>query len=259
MTTEGSLVAAQRQEEIFRRALARRVVRVKDLALEYGVHEMTIRRDLDQLTEGGRLERIHGGARLSERTSEELSHQLRAGQNREGKEAIAREALRMLQPGNVIALDASTTCLALARMLGGLGVGAIVTSLDAAEALAEAGVPFTLAGGAFHPSSRSFVGTLAERTLERLNPDKAFFSAKGYTPATGFADPQLPEVAVKSALLRGAGAKIALLDHTKFGRPALARIAGTDEIDAIITDQEPEAVYREAFARNDVRLILAQP
>ena len=119
----------------------------------------------------------------------------------------------------MVALDASTTSLALARLLGGREVSAIVTGLDAAEALAAGGVPFILAGGAFHPPARSFVGATVERTLDRLNPDKAFFSAKGFTPETGFADPHLPEVEVKASLVRGAGTVVALLDASKMGRP----------------------------------------
>ena len=248
-----------RQQEILRRALASRVVRVKELAQDYGVHEMTIRRDLDLLAEGGRLERVHGGARLAERTSEEVSHTLRAVQNAEAKERIARAALALVQEGDTVALDASTTSLALARLLGGRGVSAIVTSLDAAEALAARGVPFVLAGGTFHPPARSFVGASVVRTLEGLNPDKAFFSAKGFTPETGFADPHLPEVEVKTALLRGAGRRVALLDASKFGRTALARIARTDEVDTVVTDEEPSAEIRGAFSGADVRLIVTSP
>ncbi len=251
------MTAEARQQEILRRALARRVVRVRELAAEYGVHEMTIRRDLDVLTEGGRLQRVHGGARLAEAGAEETGHALRLVQSGEAKEAIARAALALIEEGDTLALDASTTALALARLLAGRRVQAVVTGLDAAEALAAGGVPFILAGGAFHAPARSFVGALATGALERLNVDKAFFSAKGYAPETGFADPHLPEVEAKVALLRGAGTVVALMDASKFGRSALARIARTDEVDAVVTDQAPEAIYRESFMNSDVRLIVA--
>ena len=249
--------AYDRQQEILRRALLRRVVRVKDLASEYGVHEMTIRRDLDQLAESGQLERVHGGARLSERASEELSHQLRATHNRAAKEAIAMEALKLLAEGDTVALDASTTSLALGRRLGGRKVQAIVTSLDAAEALAGSGVPFILAGGTFHPPARSFVGATVQATLGKLNPDKVFFSAKAYSEETGFCDPHLPEVEVKIALIRGGGTVIALLDHTKFNCRSLAQIAGLDRVDVVVTDRDPLPADVETMAANDVRLIVA--
>jgi DeoR/GlpR family transcriptional regulator of sugar metabolism len=252
------MTSEARQQEILRRVLGQRQVRVKELAAEYGVHEMTIRRDLDLLADSGHILRIHGGARLGERTSEELSYQLRSTQNQGAKESIARAALGLIEEGDTIALDASTTSLALARMLGGRDVRAIVTGLDAAEALAAVGIPFVLAGGAFHPPARSFVGAFVKSTLERLNADKAFFSAKGYTSESGFSDPHLPEVEVKAALLRGGGTVVALLDAPKFGRRSLARIASTDEVDVVVTDCHLGQTYEEEFSRQDVRLIVAE-
>ena len=251
------MTSEARQQEILRRALARRTVRVKDLAAEYGVHEMTIRRDLDLLAEGGRLRRVHGGARLAETTGEETSHALRLAQNAEAKEAIAHAALALVEDGDTVALDASTTALTLARLLPGRRVQAVVTGLDAALVLAVGGVPFVLAGGAFHAPARSFVGAFAVGALERLSVDKAFFSAKGFTPETGFADPHLPEVEAKAALIRGAGTVVALLDATKFGRSAFARIAALDEVDVVVTDRELEPALGEAFLNCDVRLVVA--
>jgi DeoR/GlpR family transcriptional regulator of sugar metabolism len=258
MASEGSLVALERQQEILRRAYVEKVVRIKDLAPEYGVHEMTIRRDLDQLAEQGQLERIHGGARLTDKSSEELAHNLRAGHNPEGKDRMAREALRLISDGDVVALDASTSCLALVRLLRARSIQAFVTSLDAAEVLAGSGVPFVLVGGEFHAPARSFVGSFFYETLSRLHPDKVFLSAKGFTPETGFTDPHLPEVESKTRLHRCGGTTIMLLDHTKFGRRSLATIAGAHEIDVVITDREPAPIYRAAFEEADVRLIVAE-
>ncbi|MGC8469635.1 MAG: DeoR family transcriptional regulator, partial [Acetobacteraceae bacterium] len=150
MRSEPAGLAPARQQEILRRALAAKLVRVKDLANDFGVHEMTVRRDLETLAEQGMLERVHGGARLRERMSEELSHQLRAARNTEAKARIARAALALVDDGDTVALDASTTALALARILHARKAAAIVSGLDAAEELAQSGVPFELVGGTFN-------------------------------------------------------------------------------------------------------------
>src|SRR6476469_7079263 len=168
-----------RQQDILRRALTHKVVRIKELAAELGVHEMTVRRDIDALCEQGKLLRTHGGAQLLDRTSEELSQQLRAGQNVEAKERIARAALELIQDGDTVALDASTTSLALARLLVARRVQAIACSLDAANVLASASVPFLMVGGNFNVQARSFVGAFFTETMARLHPDLVFFSAKG--------------------------------------------------------------------------------
>jgi len=262
VVSETAALLPGRQQDILRRALTLKVVRVRDLAAEFGVHEMTVRRDLDALCEAGKLSRVHGGARLLERTSEELSHQLRAGQNVDAKERIARAALELIGDGDTVALDASTTCLALARLLPGLhgngrAVQAIATSLDCADALAAGGVPFLMVGGTFHAPARSFVGAFFMDTMERLHPDKVFFSAKAYTPETGFTDPHLPEVGAKQALVRSGGSAIALLDSSKFGRRALATIATHADIDALVTDAPPGDEVRRELEADDIRLVIA--
>jgi DeoR family fructose operon transcriptional repressor len=262
MVTETAALLPGRQQDILRRAMVEKVVRVKDLAAEFGVHEMTVRRDLDALCEAGKLSRVHGGARLLDQTSQELSHQLRSGQNVDAKERMARAALNLIQDGDTVALDASTTCLALARLLPSLHghgrrVQAIACSLDAANALAAGGVPFLMVGGNFHAPARSFVGAFFMDTMQRLHPDKVFFSAKAYTPGAGFTDPHLPEVGAKQSLVRSGGSAVALIDSSKFGRRALATIATHADIHALITDQEPAPDVRAQLEHDDIQLIIA--
>ena len=97
---ETTLLASERQEEILRKVRTDNIVRIKDLAAEYGVHEMTVRRDLDQLAERGQLERFHGGARVNEKHAEDLSHFLRSTQNIAEKERIARAAFDLIEWGS---------------------------------------------------------------------------------------------------------------------------------------------------------------
>lgn len=244
--------------EILRRILSRKAVRVKDLAAEYGVHEMTIRRDLDTLAERANIERVHGGARLAERANEEFSSTHRATKHQAEKESIARAALGLIRDGETVGLDASTTCLALAKLLGEKDVLAIATCLDAAEALAASGVPFILAGGVFHPPARSFTGPMVRDNLSRLHPDKVFFSAKGVSATGGFTDANLLEAEAKSALIASGGMVVGLMDASKFGRIALATIVELHGVDALITDKQVTDETRAALDAADIRLIVAK-
>ncbi|MFB9995429.1 DeoR/GlpR family DNA-binding transcription regulator [Deinococcus oregonensis] len=247
-----------RQQDILRRALSDKVVRIKDLAAEFGVHEMTVRRDIDMLCEQGKLLRVHGGAQLLDKSSEELSQSMRAAQNVEAKERIARAALALIQDGDTVALDASTTSLALARLLPARRVQAIACSLDAANVLAAGGVPFLMVGGNFHVPARSFVGAFFTETMQRLHPDLVFFSAKGYTPSTGFSDPHLPEVGAKQALVRSGSSVVALLDSSKVGRRALATIATHADINTLITDQPLSPELHSRLENDDIQVIVAE-
>ena len=134
----------------------------------------------------------------------------------------------------------------------------MVISLDAADALAAAAIPFLLVGGSFHAPARSFVGPLVKAQLDRLHPDLVFFSAKGYTPEAGFTDAHLAEVETKERLIACSDRAVALLDHTKFGKEALGTITRHERVSALVTDEPLEPRYREALETDGVRIVVAE-
>ncbi|MCL6526135.1 MAG: DeoR/GlpR family DNA-binding transcription regulator [Thermaceae bacterium] len=258
MILEASPLPGERQREILRLALLVETVRVSELAERLGVHEMTIRRDLEALVAQGLLERVHGGARRTQKTGLESAYAQRIGQNAEAKGRIARAALRLISEGDTVGMDSSTTALALAGLLGTVKATAVVTGLDAANALAGANVPFLLAGGSFHALARSFVGGLQRELLSRLRIDKVFFSAKAWSPAQGFSDVHLPDVEAKQALIAAGRCVIALLDSSKLEQEAFCQIVPTAGVQVLVTDREPSRAVREAFEEADVQVIVAE-
>lgn len=248
----------ERHQRILERAITHGIARTRDLATQFGVHEMTVRRDMDALAEQGLLERVHGGARIVREASQEVAYNLRATRQITEKDRIARAALETIQNGETIAIDSSTTGLALVKMLGAKRIHAIVTGLDAANLLALSGVAFTLMGGTYHSPARSFVGSVFSAGLKRFNPDRVFFSSKGFTAQHGFTDAHLPEVEAKEQLIASAAQKIALLDHTKFGTRAAHTILESDGVDAIITDSAPSSELCSNLKKAGVQLIIAK-
>ncbi len=251
------MLPAERRREILRRAAVSGVVRVRDLAKDFHVHAMTIRRDLDALAEGGLVERTRGGAEAHPQAAAEVSYQRRADSNRAAKRKIAMRALRLIREGDTIAFDASTTSLTLIDQLAGHAVSAVVAGLDAANALAAAQIPFILVGGAFYGPARSFSGPLATSQLRRLHTDLAFFSSKGFTVDAGFTDAHLAEVEMKQQLLASAKRRVALVDHTKFGEVALGSCASLSDVDVLITDEEPPDDVLEALEAAGATVIVA--
>lgn len=258
MTVPSMLVPAERQQHILRLAFSKRIVRIKDLARELGVHEMTIRRDLDLLAEQGLLQRVHGGARFAEQAGAEVAYKVRSTRQVEAKERIARAALSLLEENDVVGFDASTTALALARGLGHAPISAVVTGLDIANVLAAEKVPFTLIGGTFHERARSFVGSLVTQGLSRLHLDTVFFSAKGLSAGAGFTDAYLPEVEVKERLIAAGRKVVALVDSSKVGHEAFCRIVPLEQIDILVTDAPPAEAVVQALEEADIRLIVAE-
>ncbi len=248
----------ERHQLILENALTYGIARTKTLAAKFGVHEMTVRRDMDYLEEQGLLERVHGGARIVKETSEEVAYSLRAAQHTLEKQRIARAALSLIQDGETIAIDSSTTGLALVRMLAARQVHAIISGLDAANILASSGVAFTLMGGVYHSPARSFVGSVFSAGLKRFQPDKVFFSSKGFTPEHGFCDAHLPEVEAKELLIAASVQKIALLDSSKFGSRAANQIIAMNAVDMIITEKQPDAQTRGALQKAAVHVLIAK-
>ncbi len=251
-------VPAERHQRILRLAFSKNIVRIKDLAQTLGVHEMTIRRDLDTLEDQGLLQRVHGGARLIQQAGAEVAYTMRSTQQVEAKDRIARAALFLIEEHDVVGFDASTTALTLAQQLGSASIQAVVTGLDIANVLAAAQVPFTLIGGSFHERARSFVGSMVTQSLARLHLDTVFFSAKGLSVGAGFTDAHLPEVEVKERLIAAGGKIVALIDSSKFGHEAFCQIVPLEQIDILITDVTPSATVAQTLEKADIRLIVAE-
>ena len=247
----------ERHQQILEKAITFGVARTKNLAIELGVHEMTVRRDMDYLETQGLLERVHGGAKIVKPASQEVAYSLRAAQHTLEKQRIARAALELIEDGDTIAIDSSTTALALVKMLATKKIHAIITGLDAANILASSLVSFTLMGGSYHPPARSFVGSVFSVGLKRFHPDKVFFSSKGLTAEHGFTDAHLPEVEAKELLIEASAQKIALLDSSKFGTRAANQIIAMKAVDIIITDKQPSPETRAALKKAGVQIIIA--
>lgn len=253
------MIPSERRRKILETILIEKTIPIKDLALRMEVHEITIRRDLSELEAQGLVEVIRGGARLVEQAQTDVAYEMRAQRELEAKRLIAQEALKLVQEGDTVALDASTTALELARIIGVRErVHVLVGSLDAANVLAASKTPFTVIGGTFNPAARGFSGPISELVLGKLHPDKVFFSAKGLSQKGGFSDASLVEAEVKTRLIQSAKSAVALVDHTKFGVTAFTTIVGLDSVDALITDKEPDAPTKKWLTSHSVKLIMAR-
>ncbi len=243
-----ALLPSQRQEEIKALLSSKQVLPISELASHLGVSEMTVRRDLETLSEAGVVERIFGGAKLATRVAREVSHQARLERNRLAKERMAEAAAERVQDGDTVALDCSTSALYLARILRDRPITVITNGLDVLTELASSRTEVIGVGGTLRLQTHSFVGPIALATLTGLHTDKVFFSAQGLDAEAGFTDSHLAEVDMKRALIHTAREATALIDASKLGVVALASVTGLDSVDTLITDaplSELEAISQQ--------------
>ncbi|WP_394941544.1 DeoR/GlpR family DNA-binding transcription regulator [Psychromicrobium sp. YIM B11713] len=233
------MLSAERHARILQALAEAPAVRVAELAMNLGVSDMTIRRDIDLLDEQHLLKKIHGGAsRLDVLSSIEPGFASKADKQLEAKRGIALQAAQLIENGMTIALGAGTTTVQLAGHLGQFeGLTVITNSIKAAEALyrfnpGDASVIIT--GGERTPSE-ALVGPLSVAAIASLNVDICFMGVHGIHPR-GLSSPNLPEAQTNAAFIDASNSLVVLADHSKFGLRALASFAPLDRVDTLITD-----------------------
>jgi DeoR/GlpR family transcriptional regulator of sugar metabolism len=248
------MLPAQRRQAILR-AVRSGTAHVSALADEFGVSEMTVRRDLEALARDGKLERVHGGAVNveSERPFSEI-----AVERLEAKDRIGRAAAALVEDGQTVMLDIGTTTLQVARHLRGRSLTVITTNLAAyEELLPEPEIELVLPGGVVRRNYRSLVGMFAEDTLHRLRADIAFLGTSGIDADLGVWDTTMVEVPIKRAMIAASQRTVLLADAAKFDMDAMVRICEASELDAIVTDEHVPAKRRKALDRAGVEVIVA--
>jgi len=214
-------------------------VSVAELSQRFHLSHATIRSDLDALAEQGMLVRTHGGAIAPDRSDLELSFDVRRRFHSADKRRIGAAAAAMVEDGEAIALDASTTALALAHQIKGRRELTVITNgLVIAMALLEApGVTVLMPGGFLRRDSASLTGPGGSEFVKQFNFEKGFFGAKGLTLEDGLTDVNSDEVIVKRDWVTHARQVIAIVDSSKWGRVGFASFASIGQINCVITDE----------------------
>jgi DeoR/GlpR family transcriptional regulator of sugar metabolism len=255
------MLAGQRQMLIVEEVRRRGAVRVSELTELLDVSNMTIRRDLDVLAASGLVEKVHGGATVRGRPStDEPGFEAKSHRQLREKEAIARAASDLVEPGQAIALTAGTTTWRLAHHILHVSDLTVVTnSIEVARVLHREPRPdliVVLTGGVRTPSD-ALVGPVAVTTLRSLHVDLLFMGVHGMADDAGFTTPNLLEAETNQALIASAERVVVCADHTKWGVRGLSRIARLDEAHAVVSDAGLPAEARTILEEHVSQLVIA--
>jgi DeoR/GlpR family transcriptional regulator of sugar metabolism len=238
-------------------------VRVSQLVRQFGVSDMTIRRDLEALADRGLVDKVHGGATVAgPGSTEEPGFDAKSVRQRNEKAAIVERAAKLIEPHTAVALSAGTTTAALAAHLVDVpGLTIVTNSIPVADTLYHAGRPdqtVVLTGGIRTPSD-ALAGPVAEAAIGSLNVDVLFLGVHGMSPRTGFTTPNLMEAGTNRLMVSAARRLVVLADHTKWEMVGIATITPLDEADILITDVGLPAEARVQLAERVGELIVVDP
>lgn len=226
-------------------------VSTADVAIELGVTSMTIRRDLEELEAEGFARRIHGGARLRERSPFERR---RVDLELE-KAAIARSAAALVQDGETVAIDSGTTAHAVARELATrTGLQVITNSVHAAAEFKDTPNSVILLGGRMLPEM-SMVGPVTVRALANLSANRLFLGCGGITVSRGFTYFDIEETEVRRALVSVSDNVVVVADHRKFGRTEAVSLLPFDSPVTVVTDRVPDRDLYESLLHAEATLV----
>ena len=216
-------------------------VLITSLGEKFRCSEETIRRDLKEMEQAGKLTRIHGGAYLVDQFDTTYPSDLRLMQFPELKKSLASTAVRFVHDNDSIMLDSSTTCLAIASELirSEKKVTIITNSLLICNTVNESpsgNIKLICTGGEFRRRTSSFTDYHTIDALCRYHADSSFISPPKVTMEFGLSDHHLSEARVRECMIRQAETAYLVLDHTKFEPSAQICFEGLDRVAAIITD-----------------------
>ena len=235
MAVVGTLDVERRRQGLADELRSAGAVRIDDAAAEWGVHPMTIRRDLRTLEEEGVARLVRGGA-VFVGPSGFLRRQ---AQERRAKRRIAEKVQRFVPTGEAIGVDASTTVHQVVELLQPDDLLVVTYGLEVFQAVHEKpGVRAYLTGGERDPRTGSMVGPLALRALHTFSLAWCFVSSTGVHPTLGCTEPTPEEAEMKQAIVSVSAHVVLVVDSTKLDRRGRVRSVDLAQVDVLVTELE---------------------
>jgi DeoR/GlpR family transcriptional regulator of sugar metabolism len=233
--------------------------KVADLSRIFKVTEVTIRQDLERLEQAGYVRREHGGAILNQDRNDIGELQLVNRQNMDAKQAIAAEAVKLINDGDIVILDSGTTTTEIAKLLKGFSnLHVITNALNIAMMLGnERGIDLSVTGGEFKSPTLSLTGDKAAQYFEGIHADKTFLATAGISLKSGLTYPSLSDLVVKKAMIESADTVYLVADSTKIGKSSFASLGALSMIDYIITDSNITEEERKILVDFELKHIIA--
>ncbi len=254
------MFTTSRQSSIIELAKTRGRVNVEDLARHFDITPQTVRRDLGELCDSGKLVRVHGGA-LYPTTNENLQYEKRRMIASDAKSAIGRATAGIIPNESSLFINIGTTTEAVARsLMEHRNLLVVTNNINVANILrASPTAEVVLSGGVVRHSDGALVGEAAVDFFSRFKVDFAVIGASAIDEEGSLLDYDMREVRVAQAIIANAQSVILVADATKFQRSAPMRIAHISQVDTFVIDKCESSEFAGMLEAHKVRMIEAVP
>lgn len=216
---------------------------IKELSKKLEVSEMTIRRDLWELSKSNIVTLIPGGAILKKNPpidKDEEKYLIQAAESLmlEEKIKISRKAASLIEPNDVIVIDTGSTTENLPKFIPeNMPLTVICYALNILFNVYEnKNWKLIFPGGYFHGDTLMLESPEGIEMIKRIRANKSFISAAGVSEKLGVTCATAYEKETKRAVIESSDKKILLVDSTKFGKIKISHFADLTDFDIIITD-----------------------
>ena len=247
------MLTQERYQMILQLLSERDAVTVAELSSLLDISESTIRRDLNNLADMGKLNKVFGGATAIRTNSgvTEKTFETRETEMSEEKTAIGRYAATLVHDGDFVFIDAGTTTYRFIDFLTNTEANYITNGVAHARKLVQKGFNTYIISGRVKRATEAIVGSTAIELISRFNFTKAFIGTNGIDVEAGYTTPEIDEGKIKEAIVKHSYMTFVLADHTKFRR--VFPISFSDiRKGCIITDYVPDEKYNQATVIKEV-------
>lgn len=250
------MLAPERREKILSVIMRNKSALVKDLCVMFNVTGETIRKDLSILQMEGKVLKTYGGAYIREGVKNQVHVNLREGILPQAKHNIGKICAQMVQDGDTIFLDESTTCLSIAKQLHHLVELTVITNSLKIISLFEdtPKVRLIALGGELDTKTQSFVGSDTLAMLENYYVDKGFVSCRGLDCKAGITDGQQGNGEIRRKMLEHSNRRILVADQSKLNLVNFYKICGFDAIHTVVIDQLQGQEWHEFLKKQNIEV-----
>jgi DeoR/GlpR family transcriptional regulator of sugar metabolism len=258
-TTKKSLSSVERQEAIHAFIERKRRISVNEICRMFDISQATARRDLEALSDNGKVQRVHGGAIYVRKAPPEKPILERSLIQAEEKKRIGVLAAELVKDGDAVFLGSGTTVLEVAKNLHHKSNLTVITNslLVIDELGGEREIAIIALGGILRESERSLIGYITERAIEELRVDKVFMGIRAISLEQGLTNDYLTETMTDRAIMGMGNELIIVADHTKCDRVSTAFVASLDKVNTLVTNKEAPEEFIRSLIDKGIRVLLA--